>query len=88
MADIMREMNNKKKVAGLFIDLFTAFDFVDRNLNCYGVTNSNFELSKSYLNNQEPFVGKQKTLLLMVIVIKVQISNIVNHNEESSAGII
>lgn len=61
MDDIVTEFHSKKKVAGIFLDLSSAFDMVDheilmRKLYFYGIRGQSHHLLQSYLNNRYQFV--------------------------------
>ncbi|KAI5643725.1 reverse transcriptase (RNA-dependent DNA polymerase) domain-containing protein [Phthorimaea operculella] len=59
--DVVRRLNDRNKVAGLFLDLSSAFDMVDHNillqkLQHYGIRGTAFSLFQSYLKNRKQFV--------------------------------
>ncbi|CAG9135167.1 unnamed protein product [Plutella xylostella] len=59
--DVVLKLNEKNKVAALFLDLSSAFDFVDhkillKKLEHYGVRGKTLDLLKSYLQNRKQFV--------------------------------
>lgn len=59
--DITRRLNEKLKVAGIFLDLSSAFDTIDHDvlinkIHYYGVTDKSLSLLKSYLSNRKQFV--------------------------------
>jgi hypothetical protein len=59
--DVIIELNNKKRVAGLYLDLSSAFDLVDHNLllhklNHYGIRGKALLLFNSYLENRKQYV--------------------------------
>lgn len=59
--DIINKLNDKMKVAGLFIDLSSAFDTIDyelllTKLEYYGIRGRSLQLLRSYLQNRRMFV--------------------------------
>lgn len=59
--DVIKQLNEKKKVAGLFLDLSSAFDTVNHNIllfkmSHYGIRGKVLELFKSYLTNRKMYV--------------------------------
>lgn len=59
--DVTTNLNNHRKVAGLFLDLSSAFDMVDhqiiiQKLNHYGINGKVLKLLDSYLNNRYQYV--------------------------------
>lgn len=61
LADVVEKLNEKERVAGLFLDLSSAFDLVDHKiliekLEYYGVRNEVLKLFKSYLSNRLQYV--------------------------------
>ena len=59
--DVVCKLNNKIKVAGLFIDLSSAFDTIDHQLllaklEYYGVRGDALQLMTSYLKNRQMYV--------------------------------
>lgn len=80
--DIVHKINNKEKVAALFLDLSSAFDLVDhkillQKLEFYGVRNQTLKLFESYLKNRKQFVeitnivdGKEVTTTSEYVNIK------------------
>lgn len=59
--DIINKLNDKMKVAGLFIDLSSAFDTIDyelllTKLEYYGIRGKSLQLLRSYLHNRQMFV--------------------------------
>ncbi|KAJ8715418.1 hypothetical protein PYW07_009900 [Mythimna separata] len=59
--DVVTKLNDKKKVAGIYLDLSSAFDLVNHDLllaklEHYGVRGSALQLIKSYLHNRKMFV--------------------------------
>lgn len=61
MKDVVINLNKRLKVAGLFLDLSSAFDMVNHKilldkLEHYGVRNGVLKLLESYLSNRKQFV--------------------------------
>lgn len=59
--DVVKNLNDRKKVVGLFLDLSAAFDMVDHSillekLEYYGVRGQPLALFQSYLQNRTQFV--------------------------------
>lgn len=76
--EVVKNLNEKKLVAGLFLDLSSAFDFVDhgillRKLNCYGIRGKALELMTSYLSNRR-------------MIVEVKTCNEVSHCKETSCS--
>jgi hypothetical protein len=66
IADVVGQLSNKKKVAGVLLDLSSAFDMVNHDillskLEHYGVRGSSLALFSSYLRNRKYFVQIQWT---------------------------
>lgn len=61
MDDVVIKLNDRCKVAGIFLDLSSAFDSVDheillQKLNHYGIRNEQLKLLANYLKNRKSYV--------------------------------
>jgi hypothetical protein len=59
--DVVSQIHNRKRVAGLFLDLSSAFDTVDHDillnkLHFYGFRGHTYQLLQNYLSNRKQFV--------------------------------
>lgn len=82
MHDVVTQLNAKKKVAGIFLDLSSAFDCVDHNillakLEHYGIRNNELKLIESYLRNRKQFIELKSVLdgMESVVQSKMVVSN-------------
>lgn len=78
--DVITKINNKMRVAGIFLDLSSAFDTIDHELllakmSHYGVRGKSLQLFSSYLKNRKMLVEIGKTQKSYKKVYKSKIVN-------------
>lgn len=80
--EVIQRLNGKMKVAGLFLDLSSAFDTVDHEillnkLEFYGIKHKVLELLKSYLTNRYQYVELKCTENNFVKTSKSKLTKII-----------